>query len=142
MKNTNKKLNGQSKVVRHSFTGSSITKYSGLNTVAKYMNKQGIIKSVRTLSPTRWHSAIKFGVNPVKLKLNSLSRESGNNIFTKPTARSLPDYVNKAGLTGSSRRHKNKESLPAAGREENMNTNPGVNERGTFHFLKKINLDI
>jgi len=43
MKNTKKKLNGQSKVVKYSFTGSNITKYSGLNTVAKYMNKQVVI---------------------------------------------------------------------------------------------------
>jgi len=35
MKNTKKKLKGQSKVVKHSFTGSKITKYSGLNTVEK-----------------------------------------------------------------------------------------------------------
>ncbi|MBK5262482.1 MAG: hypothetical protein JJE17_07925 [Peptostreptococcaceae bacterium] len=66
MKNTKKKLKGQSKVVKYSFTGSNITKYLGLNTVAKYMNKQDIIKSVSTLFPTRWHSAAKFGVHPVK----------------------------------------------------------------------------
>ena len=41
MKNTNKKLKGQSSVVKYSFTGNNITKYSSLNTVAKYMNKQG-----------------------------------------------------------------------------------------------------
>ncbi|MEE4285389.1 MAG: IS1380 family transposase [Mariniphaga sp.] len=69
MKNTKKKLKGQSKVVKHSFTGSNITKYSGLNTVAKYMNKQGIIKSVSTLFPTRWHSATKFGVNQVLISI-------------------------------------------------------------------------
>jgi len=69
MKNTKKKLKGQSKVVRHSFTGSNITKYSGLNTVAKYMNKQGIIKSVSTLFPTEWHSATKFGVNQVLISI-------------------------------------------------------------------------
>ena len=40
MKNTKKKLNSQSKIVKVSFTGSNITKYSGLNTVAKYMNRQ------------------------------------------------------------------------------------------------------
>jgi hypothetical protein len=65
MKITNKKLNGQSKVVKASFTGNNITRYSGLNTVAKYMNKQGIIKSVSTLFPTEWHSATKFGVNQI-----------------------------------------------------------------------------
>lgn len=30
------------------------------------MNKQGIIKSVSTLFPIRWHSATSFGVHPVK----------------------------------------------------------------------------
>jgi hypothetical protein len=69
MKNTKKKLKGQSKVVKHSFTGSNITKYSGLNTVAKYMNKQGIIKSVSTLFPTRWYSATRFGVNQVLISI-------------------------------------------------------------------------
>lgn len=69
MKNTKKKLKGQSKVVKHSFTGNNITKYSGLNTVAKYMNKQGIIKSVSTLFPTRWHNATKFGVNQVLISI-------------------------------------------------------------------------
>lgn len=69
MKNTKKKLKGQSKVVKHSFTGSNITKYSGLNTVAKYMNKQGIIKSLSTLFPTRWHSATRFGVNQVLISI-------------------------------------------------------------------------
>lgn len=29
------------------------------------MNKQGIIKSVSTLFPTRWHNATKFGVNRI-----------------------------------------------------------------------------
>jgi len=69
MKNTKKKLKGQSKVIKHSFTGGNITKYSGLNTVAKYMNKQGIIKSVSTLFPTRWHNATKFGVNQVLISI-------------------------------------------------------------------------
>jgi len=32
-------------------------------------------------------------------------------------------------LTGSSKQHKNKESLPAAGREENMRINMEVNGR-------------
>jgi len=41
MKNTKKKLRGKSRVVKVSFSSSNITKYSGLNTVAKYMNKRG-----------------------------------------------------------------------------------------------------
>ena len=69
MKNTNKKLIGQSRVVKYSFTGNNITKYSGLNTVAKYMNKQGIVKSISTLFTTEWHSATKFGVNQVLISI-------------------------------------------------------------------------
>lgn len=53
MKNTKKKLNNQSRVVMASFTGSNITKYSGLNTVAKNMNRQNIVKSISTFLPPR-----------------------------------------------------------------------------------------
>jgi len=73
MKNTKKKLKGQSGVVKCSFTGSNITKYSGLNTVAKYMNKQGIIKSISTSFPTGWHNATKFGVNQVLMAITLAS---------------------------------------------------------------------
>jgi len=69
MKNTKKKLKGQSRVVKYSFSGNNITKYSGLNTVAKYMNKQGIVKSISTLFPTEWHSATKFGVNQILISI-------------------------------------------------------------------------
>ncbi len=69
MKNTKKKLKGKSRVVKYSFTSNNITKYSGLNTVAKYMNKQGIVKSISTLFPTEWHSAPKFGVNQVLISI-------------------------------------------------------------------------
>lgn len=73
IKNTKKKLKGRSKVVRHSYTGSNIIKYSGLNTAVKYMNEQGIVKSISTLFPIRWHGATKFGVHPVKFaSLNKL----------------------------------------------------------------------
>lgn len=54
MKSTKKKLKVQSRVVKYSFTGNNITKYSGLNTVAKYMNKQGIIEAISTLFPAEW----------------------------------------------------------------------------------------
>jgi hypothetical protein len=94
MRNTKNKLKGQSRVVKYSFnhvdvasslsktqaslvlhsfiatfTGNNITKYSGLNTVAKYMNKQGIVKSISTLFPTEWHSATKFGVNQILISI-------------------------------------------------------------------------
>lgn len=73
MKNTNKKLNSQSKVVKASFTGSNITNYSGLNTVSKYMNGQNIVKSISTLFPPRWYNATKFGVNQILMVITLAS---------------------------------------------------------------------
>lgn len=73
MKNTKKKLNGQSKIVKASFTGSNITKYAGLNTVAKYMNRQNIIRSISSSFPTVWHNATKFGVNQILMAITLAS---------------------------------------------------------------------
>lgn len=73
MKNTKKKLNGQSKIVKASFTGSNITRYAGLNTVAKYMNRQNIIRSISSSFPTEWHNATKFGVNQVLMAITLAS---------------------------------------------------------------------
>ncbi|HEC43495.1 MAG TPA: IS1380 family transposase [Bacteroides sp.] len=73
MKNTKKKLKNQSKVVKSSFTGSNITKYSGLNTVAKYMNRQNIVRSISSSFPTEWHNATKFGVNQVLMAITLAS---------------------------------------------------------------------
>ena len=60
IKNSNKKLKTQLKVVKASFTCSNITKYSGLNNVPKYMNRQNIVKSIRSAFPTRWHNATRY----------------------------------------------------------------------------------
>jgi len=75
MKNTKKKLNNQSIIVKASFTGSNITRYAGLNTVSKYMNRQNIIKSIGELFPTVWYNATKFGVNQIlfAITLSSIS---------------------------------------------------------------------
>jgi len=73
MKNTKKKLNGQSKIVKASFTGSNITKYAGLNTVAKYMNRQNIIRSISSSFPTVWHNATKFGINQILMAVTLAS---------------------------------------------------------------------
>jgi hypothetical protein len=80
MKNTKKKLNNQSKVVKASFTGSNITKYSGLNTVAKYMNRHNIVKSISVSFPTRWHNATKFGVNQILMAITLASISGINRI--------------------------------------------------------------
>ena len=76
MKNTKNKLNSQSKIVKVSFSGSNITKYSGLNTVAKYMNRQNVVKVLGKTFPTIWHNATKFGVNQILLAI-TLSSISG-----------------------------------------------------------------
>ena len=81
MKNTKEKLKNQSKVVKSSFTGSNITKYSGLNTVAKYMNRQHIVKSISTSFPTEWHNATKFGVNQVLMAITLASISGINRIY-------------------------------------------------------------
>jgi hypothetical protein len=41
------------------------TKYSGLNTVAKYMSHQHIVRSITSSFPTEWHNATKFGISHV-----------------------------------------------------------------------------
>src|ERR1035437_3175313 len=76
LKNTKKKLNTQSKIVNASFSGGNITKYSGLNTVSKYMNRQGIVKVLGKTFPTVWHNATKFGVNQILMAI-TLSSISG-----------------------------------------------------------------
>lgn len=81
MKITKKTLKNQSRVVKSSFTGSNITKYSGLNTVAKYMNRHHIVKSISTWFPTEWHNATKFGVNQVLLAITLASISGINRIY-------------------------------------------------------------
>ncbi len=106
MKNTKKKLNGQSKIVKASFQqvdvasslsktqaslvvhsfiatfpGSNITKYAGLNTVAKYMNRQNIIRSISLNFPTEWHNATKFGVNQILMAITLASISGISRIY-------------------------------------------------------------
>ena len=78
MKNTKKKLNSQSIIVKASFSGSNITKYSGLNTVAKYMNRQNIVKGFGNSFPTVWHNATKFGVNQI---LMAITLTDGSSLY-------------------------------------------------------------
>lgn len=81
MKNTKKKLKNQSKVVKCSFTGSNITRYSGLNSVSKYMNRQHIVKSISNSFPTVWHNATKFGVNQVMMAITLASISGISRIY-------------------------------------------------------------
>ncbi len=86
MKNTRKKLNSQTTIVKSSvhqvdvasslsktqvslvlhsviaiFPGINITRYSWLNTVAKYMNGQNILIFLGKTLPTELHKATKYG---------------------------------------------------------------------------------
>lgn len=85
MKNTKKKLKNQSRVVTASFTGGNITKYSGLNTVVKFMNRNGFVKSFNKYFPTIWHNATKFGVNQILMAI-TLASISGVNRISKIAA--------------------------------------------------------
>ncbi len=69
MKNTNKKSIGKIKVIKSSFTGGDITKYSGINVVAKFLNKQNIGQSLNRLFPTVWYNATKFGTIQILMSI-------------------------------------------------------------------------
>jgi hypothetical protein len=73
MKNTKKKLNSQTIVVKSSFTDSNITRYAGLNTVAKYMNRQNIVQTISSSFPTVWYNATKFGINQIMMVITLAS---------------------------------------------------------------------
>ncbi len=60
MKNTNKKQINKTRVVKYSFTGGKITKFSGLNILAKFMNRQKIPHSMGKLFPTVFYNTTKF----------------------------------------------------------------------------------
>lgn len=60
MKNTKKKQTNKAKVVKHSFTGGNITKFSGINIIAKFMNRQKIMQGLSKLFPTVFYNATKF----------------------------------------------------------------------------------
>ena len=89
MKNTKKKLNSQTIVVKSSFTGSNITRYAGLNTVAKYMNRQNIGQTISLSFPTVWYNASKFGINPVKSALQNRLFNRVNQILMAITLSSI-----------------------------------------------------
>ena len=82
MKITKKILNGKAGIVKSSFTGSNLTRYSGLNLVAKYMNRQGMIKTISKAFPTKRYNATKFSVNQIILSV-ILASMSGINRMSK-----------------------------------------------------------
>jgi len=67
-------------IVISSFTGNNLTRYSGLNVVVKYMNRQGIIKIISKIFPTQRYNATKFGVNQILFSIVLASRSEINRI--------------------------------------------------------------
>lgn len=110
MKNTKKKLDSQSRVVKATFTGSNITKYSGLNTVAKFMNRQnrfvatqeGAAKGFNTTKKgaRSYHPLLVF-VSEMKLLYHTWFRTGSaytSNVivdFLKEVKASLPATIKK-----------------------------------------------
>jgi len=60
--NTKKQRKEQIKVVNHSFTGNKLTRYSGLNVVAKYLRREKIDRNISYLFPTHWYNS-KTSIN-------------------------------------------------------------------------------
>ncbi len=60
MKNTNKYIKSKIKFINHSFTGGSMTMYSGINVVSKYLKRNNITKHICKLFPTKKENATKF----------------------------------------------------------------------------------
>ena len=88
MKDTKNKRISKIKVVKHSFTGGNITKYSGLNVVVKFLNRQGIINDLNKLVPTVFYNATKFSnfqilISIVLASLSGVNRISRIANFTE-----------------------------------------------------------
>jgi len=65
MKSTKKKLANQSKIIKDSYTGNYIFILLAINTVAKYVNMQGIKISISTLFATERHCVTKFAIKQI-----------------------------------------------------------------------------
>lgn len=65
MKNTNKKQISKIRIVKHSFTGGNITKFSGINIIAKFMNRQKIPHDIGKLFPTTFYNSTKFSTKQI-----------------------------------------------------------------------------
>ncbi|MGQ9620911.1 MAG: hypothetical protein ACUVTX_08015 [Bacteroidales bacterium] len=66
-------MNSQTKVDKSSFTGSNITRYAGLNRVAKYMNRQNIVQAISSSFPTVWYNAARSGINQIMMAVTLAS---------------------------------------------------------------------
>lgn len=69
MKNTKKLSKFKSKNIKHSFTGTKLTQYSGLSTMMKYLNKLKLGHELNGLFPTIMYNASKFSNAQVLLSV-------------------------------------------------------------------------
>ena len=69
MKNTTKFINSKIKHVKHSFTGGNITKFSGINIIAKFMNRQKILQNLSRLFPTVFYNSTKFSTVQILMSI-------------------------------------------------------------------------
>ena len=60
MKNTKKLSKFKSKKIKHAFTGTKLTQYSGLSPMMKYLNRNKLSKEINELFPTIMYNASKF----------------------------------------------------------------------------------
>lgn len=80
MKNTNKKRNSKIKVIKNSFTGGNITKYSGINLISKFIQRQKIMVALNNLFPTTWYNATKFSTIQILMSIIFASLAGVNRI--------------------------------------------------------------
>ena len=69
MKNTKKKQVNKIKVVKHSFTGGNISKFSGINIISKFLNRQKITQDLSKLFPTIFYNATKFSTIQILMSI-------------------------------------------------------------------------
>jgi hypothetical protein len=69
MKNTNKKLNHQIKVIKAYFSGSCITKYSGITKIASYFKRKKIDKQLNNIFVTKKYNATKISIVQILLSI-------------------------------------------------------------------------
>jgi hypothetical protein len=109
MKYTKKQRKEQIKTVNHSFTGNKITKYSGLNVVAKYLRREKVDRNISYLFPTHWYNSTKFGYCQILLgvimaSLAGVNRISRISNFTEDSLvkslLGLGKRINKDALAG------------------------------------------
>ena len=80
MKDRKKKSISKIKVVNNSFTGGNITKYSGINVVGKFLDRQKVSQKLNNLFPTAWYNATKFGTVQILMSIIFASLSGVNRI--------------------------------------------------------------